>query len=386
MNLFKAKIRDTVRNLLYYFPNEGRSIKRVYWEAISIKRKKCMKLRKYLSSWRQPDPDAVFWIDPNRIIFHTNLANGCSDFADRVFHQIKDKGKVIGGNWDQSSYKFSDLEIFKAISNRIKYGAEWEQSVFFRSTLEKIKKGSELWGCRDYNTLRHRCEVIGELIDSVKQYQVLSQPHLQEIVFKNNSSPLQDEIYVNIGRNGQYLFQDGRHRLAIAQILGVQRIPVKVLVRHPIWQELREQLLNMAEKQRGATSRPGFLYQPALHPDFMDIPAAHSCLDRWEAIRQAIEIPSGKVLDIGANLGFFCHKFEKEGYDCIAAEHLPEIVEVADKIRIAEDRKFKIIEGDVLASDFFSRCGTTRFDILIALNIFHHFLKKKILLKNLRGF
>jgi hypothetical protein len=41
-----------------------------------------------------------------------------------------------------------------------------------------------------------------------------------------------EEITVNIGRDGRYLFQDGRHRLSIALLLGVKQIPIKVLVRH----------------------------------------------------------------------------------------------------------------------------------------------------------
>jgi len=42
-----------------------------------------------------------------------------------------------------------------------------------------------------------------------------------------------DEITVGISRNGDIIFFDGRHRLNIAKILNLKKIPVKILVIHP---------------------------------------------------------------------------------------------------------------------------------------------------------
>ena len=353
------------------------SIKELYWSAGEAKQKTKIRLIRYFSSWRQPDPDQIFWIDPKRVVYHTNYDNGCSNFADRVFRQQADKGKVIDGDWDQSPYKFSDLEVFKAISDRIMIGIDWEHTKFFNSTLKKIEQGHELWGCRDYHSFIQRCENIDHLINSIKNHQVLSPSQLPEMLHKCQNFTERDEIYVNIGRDGQYLFQDGRHRLAVAQILGVRQIPVKVLVRHTLWQALREQLLDMLEARGRGASKTGFIYQPALHADLLDIPAAHSCDERWIAIKHGLKSTSGKVLDIGANLCFFCHKFEMEGFDCTAVETSAEIANIADRIRIAEQRRFEVINGDILTPQFLDRCGKEAFDIVLALNIFHHFLKTK---------
>lgn len=48
------------------------------------------------------------------------------------------------------------------------------------------------------------------------------------------------EIAVDVGRDGQLLFVDGRHRLAIAKILGLDTVPIVFLVRHSSWMEQRE--------------------------------------------------------------------------------------------------------------------------------------------------
>ncbi|WP_331234310.1 ParB N-terminal domain-containing protein [Natronorarus salvus] len=50
------------------------------------------------------------------------------------------------------------------------------------------------------------------------------------------------KVAVNVGRDGELTFnnEDGHHRLAVAKILDVDRIPVTVVVRHAEWQAIRE--------------------------------------------------------------------------------------------------------------------------------------------------
>ena len=52
--------------------------------------------------------------------------------------------------------------------------------------------------------------------------------------------PSSHEILVNIGRDGDIFFEDGRHRFVIAKILRLDKIPVRVFVRHKQWQQKRE--------------------------------------------------------------------------------------------------------------------------------------------------
>jgi hypothetical protein len=54
---------------------------------------------------------------------------------------------------------------------------------------------------------------------------------------------LTDEITVDIGRDGELRFVDGRHRLCLAKLLGLSAIPVVVLVRHAAWLPKREAVL-----------------------------------------------------------------------------------------------------------------------------------------------
>ena len=86
-------------------------------------------------------------------------------------------------------------------------------------------------------------------------------------------------------------------------------------------------------------------------------------------------ITSGKVLDLGANLCYFCNKFEELGFMCYGIENDVEIAKIANRIRIEEGRKFKIISGDVLDPRIQNQIRGIDFDAVLALNIFHHFLK-----------
>ncbi|UIP01058.1 hypothetical protein Hbl1158_06810 [Halobaculum sp. CBA1158] len=64
------------------------------------------------------------------------------------------------------------------------------------------------------------------------------------------------EITVDIGRDGTLLFVDGRHRLAIAKVAEVDRIPVTILVRHETWMEHRDRVIENGRDED--------------HPDFRD--------------------------------------------------------------------------------------------------------------------
>ena len=97
----------------------------------------------------------------------------------------------------------------------------------------------------------------------------------------------------------------------MAKILELKQIPVRVTVRHTDWIRFRKELLGFAKQQSG-----GQLYQPMTHPDLIDIPS-HWKECRFEIIRPHIPNECRSILDVGANLGFFCRKFEQDGFEVL---------------------------------------------------------------------
>ena len=118
------------------------------------------------------DPELVFWINPERIVFHTNYICGekIKYFSDRVFHPVKDKGKIYSGDWDISSNKFIDLDIYKAIKGRIEENELWKNTEYYKNLIIKVDAGETPWGCSDSNELDKRCEYIDTLIQSIKMH------------------------------------------------------------------------------------------------------------------------------------------------------------------------------------------------------------------------
>jgi len=336
----------------------------------------------HVTSKHTPNPARVYWISPQRIMYHTNyLKNKDAETIPsdcRVFEK-KMRGKVVDGDWDITNHKFTDSDIYEAFKLRIREGVEWQDTKFYAGVLRAVESGIFVWGIKNRDDLDSRCKYLDSLYQSIKNRGY----RLNRNVCDRNSA--YDEIDVNIGRNGEYLFQNGAHRLSIAKILDIKYVPVMVFVRHKKWQEFREFVFSYGRQQMR-----GKLYQPIVHPDLADVPydlEDHNCKDLMEAIKRHLGQKKGRMLDIGASLGFFCHKFEDLGYHCHAIERDPATFRILEKIKIAENKKFEAINKSIFEVKFIKNM---KFDVVLALNIFHHFLKRKTefiqlkdLLKNL---
>jgi hypothetical protein len=384
------KIKYLLKNLIAVLPGQGWWLITAYRKLGLLKRRALVKYRSLSNNDSLPSSEHVYWIDPQRVNNHTNYLNNDNSkpFSDRVFNPVLDKGKVYGGNWDISTNKFSDLEIYRALDARINNAVEWKNTDYYQDMLMRIAEGEGLWGCQSKEDLEKRCSYLDDLIHSIKQkgyklnHAITLESEDADLCSKDGK--LSEEVSVNIGRKGEYLFQDGRHRLAIAQILGIKIIPVKVLVRHKQWNEFRQFIYSMTEGVGGA-SKDGALYQIAIHPDLSDIPASHGCEDRFNAIKKNLTERQGSLLDVGTNLGYFCHKFEDIGFECIAIEYSPDIAIAAEKLRESEGKTFKVITGDLYDVAYKPPLKDNKFNVVLLLSVIHHSLKKKedyILLKN----
>jgi hypothetical protein len=381
VRLLLDSVKRLIRSQFRHLPGEGRAVLDAYRQIGLLRRKAATKLH-LLRGINQPDPDTVYWIDPARIVYHTSYMSGGQNVSpeDRVFYPGRDKGRAYGGSWDVSTFRFDDLALVRALRQRIERGVDWRETEFYVYLRDQIKRtGAAAWRGRSQSDLDARCEYIDRLIASMRThgYQ-LNHRELRDGEDKglDGNPDYAANISVNIGRNGQYLFQDGRPCLGIAKILGISRVPVKVLVRHKQWVEFREFVRSLAHRG-GGSSQPKELYQNPVHPDLQDLPTAHRCEDRFEAMKSRIPAGSGTLVDVGANLGYFCHRFEAIGYSCFAVELLPHIALAAAKIRNAEGRIFPVIAKDLFEAAEGEPLRDRHFNVVLALSIFHHFLKKR---------
>jgi hypothetical protein len=114
----------------------------------------------------------------------------------------------------------------------------------------------------------------------------------------------------------------------------------------------------------------GQLYQPIPHPEFSHLPAAHGP-ERFDIIRPHLGFPGGTAIDLGTHWGYFAMWLEDLGYKVTAVEHSPKFAAICKEVRELCGKRFELLEMSVF--DIPQR----HYNIVLALNLFHHFLKKR---------
>jgi 2-polyprenyl-3-methyl-5-hydroxy-6-metoxy-1,4-benzoquinol methylase len=298
------------------------------------------------------------WVDPQKI-------NYCLVSSENKFNIWKNYCKILDGDWDKSTIKFEELDIYQALKQRFNENKEWEETKFYQRVLEQISSGTKKWECKNKEEFDARLKKLDLLYQEIKD----NGYKLQTELYTSGSGGALDEIAVVIDRNGQLLLVEGRHRLSVAKLLNLSKIPIKIIARHKKWMDFRKELIFFSKNYQ-----KGRLYQPLTHPDLQDIPFQRDGEERFEIIKGNLTIKSGTFLDIGANLGYFCHKFEEQGFDCYALEENRMCLYFLEKLKRIENKKFKIISENLFE---YKKKQKIVFDVVLALSIFHHFLDRK---------
>jgi 2-polyprenyl-3-methyl-5-hydroxy-6-metoxy-1,4-benzoquinol methylase len=129
-----------------------------------------------------------------------------------------------------------------------------------------------------------------------------------------------------------------------------------------------------------AKSHRGRMYAPIRHPAFDDIPYQHGP-ERWTLIEENIPDGARTALDIGSHWGYFAHCLEDYGLETTAAEKSRSYLDFLDRIRELCGKRFKTYRGSV-----FDMPDPLSFDVVVAFNIFHHFIKEESTFKEFVGF
>lgn len=149
-------------------------------------------------------------------------------------------GGVCSGNWDSpgNEAKITEDWIYRSFKDVFIHGEKWEETIAYNHVLKKIKKNGSAWhGCRSKEDMLNRFEYCESLYNEIetngykKQYEIGTHHPMRN---------LKNEITVDIGRNGNLLLVDGRHRFFIVNLLDIKKIPIAVSVRHPKWMEYRD--------------------------------------------------------------------------------------------------------------------------------------------------
>jgi len=174
------------------------------------------------------DPLDVHWVDPKSIIHITGRQ--WKPWENRSEHL----GSVLSGDWDKNpipdapSYyprEYAEYAYHKSVINHYECGIPWEDTEIY-----SVRRDRGIPHSQAIDTLLRTDELYG----IIQRNGYMSQKELY-LNYKGEASvysSLLNEVLVDIGRDGEYLFVDGRHRLSLAKYMNLPKIPVVVLVRH----------------------------------------------------------------------------------------------------------------------------------------------------------
>lgn len=237
---------------------------------------------KYRLKWKAPPPifDTLS-VSPDQI-HRTNKWNHLNNKSQIKPDVLKDRnfkliGKIADGNWDQSNKFFKDSVVYRSLEDHFLTDTKWKDTTLWSQMEQELSKGNVHWGVSTRKELEQRFKEIDLLYDEIAKsglksqqdrMQTEDQSQITQIV--DLVTALENEIQVNIGRAGELLFNEGRHRLAIAKLQDLDSIPVIVCVRHKKWQNIREKIAT------GQLSTGGLDEDLQTHPDLVDLLDDHS--------------------------------------------------------------------------------------------------------------
>ncbi|WP_416305797.1 methyltransferase domain-containing protein [Neptunicella sp. SCSIO 80796] len=293
------------------------------------------------------EQDNLFWINPADVTH-------CAHLGTLHF------GSVADGDWDLKAQPFATRILFyPSLQSRIDNNLPWCETPYYLDLLDSVNKGEIRFNCKSEQDILARCEKLEALYKEIRD-RGWQQPDGQ------------DYITINIGRDGQLLFADGRHRMSIAKLLGLSKIPVKIAVRHQQWVDFKNEVSTYAKEQGGE------VYAPLHHIDLSEFKCTHDG-ERFELVADNISKPASKVLDIGSHWGRACAVLEQRGHECVAVEGNITSFYFLERIKKIEGHRFTPVCENIF--DFVSEPKS--YDVVLALNIFHHFIKTEELYEKL---
>ena len=219
-------------------------------------------------------PEKVLWISPHRIeyklipFFHNWVPNKNSTYylGGDWDNNTGESGKAYPQEYDRIPNKrtlvgIEDLDWYQSFNSHFNDGVPWEATKLYH---RRVKEGFNTNRYNSEEGLQERLNDIEQLYRSIESNGYKTQTALaQEDGTPIEASDWTHEVQVNIGRSGEFILDDGRNRLILAQLLDVPKISVRVLVRHKQWQEIRKDIHNNGFSEKYEELRD--------HPDLQDV-------------------------------------------------------------------------------------------------------------------
>jgi len=226
--------------------------------------------------------------------------------------------RIETGDFPQSSIQFEHYYLYTSLREHFVNDTPWEETAYYTMAFDQINATDLGWGqINDYTELDEFFQNIDDLyarIDSEgyhEQGDLVSRGDslLDSIVL--NPLRTYSEVFIDVGKDGELLLTDGRHRLAIARILELDEIPVRIVARHREWCLLRRRIERYLNQQ-GGTSK-----HPIRHPEFSHIESRYEPANVVDSLHTHLE-NTDLVIEYNPGVsGELLAELKQSGYDTI---------------------------------------------------------------------
>ena len=142
----------------------------------------------------------------------------------------------LRGNWDLMTKDFTERPVYQSLKLRYQQNKPWEATPLYQQAKTQIENGNRADNnCETLADLQEHCRGIDALYEDMKENGYRSHVD-QEWTRTVRGVSVPDEMRVAIDRNGNPIYcASGRHRMAVAKLLGIDTVPGIVQIEHADW-------------------------------------------------------------------------------------------------------------------------------------------------------
>ncbi len=220
----------------------------------TLRRGHDLRRRLVANRYTDADPFKLLTVDPHRI--ERSILESAPTHPQW--------GRVQGGSWDRTWEPFDERAVPRAIVDRYDDGRPWRETPLYEAYCEQLTRFGNAWEWTTLEAFDDRCEEVEQLYESIRTHGYCRQEQLHDEGSRPTVATRTDEINVDIGRDGTLYWRGyGQHRLAIAQYLDLEAVPVFVHRRHRRWQAIRDEVRTGTDSLEAAVK--------STHPDLQDL-------------------------------------------------------------------------------------------------------------------
>ena len=165
-----------------------------------------------------PRSDELIWIDPLQVT-HVYSRKG------PVAYRRRHSGTVAAGDWDRRGTPIDAAIKVSACNRHFVGGESWEETGIVDEMMSRIARFGTFDGCRTREDVLARYDRIDRMYDEIARTGRLQPVIERPERFRREHGG----ILIHIDREGRPLLAgNGNHRLAIARILKLDRVPAQL--------------------------------------------------------------------------------------------------------------------------------------------------------------